>query len=88
MRNELNLRSYTYSELALRNGQEMEEMWIAYKGIIYDITNSRFWKNGRHYIDHWSGQDLTEELKLAPHSSKVLERFIVVGILEDYKKNI
>jgi predicted heme/steroid binding protein len=74
------LPAYNRFQLALRNGQDKPEIWIAYKGIIYDVTDSRLWRNGRHY-EHWAGQDLTEELKDAPHTEKVLEGWQVVGTL-------
>ena len=28
---------YTKSQLALRNGQDRDEIWVAYKGKIYDV---------------------------------------------------
>ncbi len=71
---------YSRGQLALRNGQDMEEIWVAYKGIIYDVTTSRLWRNGKHY-EHWAGQDLTDELEDAPHTAKVFERFEAVGKL-------
>lgn len=73
---------YSKSQLALRNGQDKEEIWIAYKGIIYDVSNSRLWKNGQHY-EHWAGQDLTDELNDAPHTEWVLDKFKVIGRLAD-----
>ena len=72
---------YKLSQLALRNGQDKPEIWCCYRGIIYDLSASRLWKNGFHY-EHWAGQDLTDELKDAPHSERVFERFEIVGILE------
>lgn len=72
--------SYTRSQLSLRNGVDKEEIWIAYSGVIYDVTRSRLWKNGTHY-EHWAGQDLTDELKDAPHTERVFEKFEVIGIL-------
>ena len=71
---------YTISQLALRNGQDRDEIWVAYKGIIYDVSASRLWKNGQHY-EHWAGQDLTSELNDAPHTATVFEKFPVVGSL-------
>lgn len=71
---------YTRSQLALRNGQDREEIWIAWEGRIYDVTHSRLWRNGKHY-EHWAGQDLTDELKDAPHTTGVFSRFPQVGIL-------
>ena len=69
---------YTISQLALRNGQDREQVWCAYKGLIYDVTKSKLWKNGKHY-EHWAGQDLTDEFKDAPHTVNVFDKFDVVG---------
>lgn len=71
---------YTKAQLALRNGQDKPEIWVAYKGLIYDVAPSRLWRNGKHY-EHWSGQDLTPELEGAPHTDKVFDRFTVIGKL-------
>lgn len=75
------MREYTKAQLALRNGQDKDEIWCAYQGVIYDLTRSRLWKNGKHY-EHWAGQDLTEELKDAPHTELVFQRFEIVGKLK------
>ncbi len=74
------MKSYTKSQLALRNGQDRDEVWVAYQGKIYDVSSSRLWKKGMHY-EHWAGQDLTDELPDAPHTDKVFEKFEQVGIL-------
>jgi predicted heme/steroid binding protein len=74
------LKVYTKNQLALRNGQDKDEIWVAYKGIIYEVTHSRLWRNGKHY-EHWAGQDLTEELADAPHNEQVFEKFKVIGTL-------
>ena len=71
---------YTVQQLALRNGQDRPEVWVAYKGLIYDLGKSRLWRNGQHY-EHWAGQDLTSELKKAPHTEFVFDKFKVVGKL-------
>ena len=74
------LHTYTRSQLALRNGQDRPEIWVAFQGLIYDMTQSKLWKNGKHY-EHWAGQDLTDELADAPHSEKVFEKFNPIGKL-------
>jgi predicted heme/steroid binding protein len=76
-----NLPIYSKSQLALRNGQDRDEIWVAYKGQIYDVGISRLWRNGKHY-EHWAGQDLTDELKDAPHTEKVFDKFVVIGLLK------
>ncbi|MDR6942671.1 cytochrome b5 domain-containing protein [Mucilaginibacter pocheonensis] len=75
------LPEYTRSQLALRNGQDKPQIWVAYKSIIYDVTESRLWRNGKHY-EHWAGQDLTHELVDAPHTHTVFEKFNKVGRLK------
>lgn len=78
--NDIELTSYSKSQLALRNGQDKPEIWVAFKGLIYDVTLSRLWRNGKHY-EHWAGQDLTEELADAPHSDAVFQKFKIIGKL-------
>ncbi len=79
-----NLPSYTTGQLALRNGQDKPEIWVAYKGLIYDVTESRLWRKGQHY-EHWAGQDLSEELSEAPHNASVFKRVKAVGVLKAYR---
>jgi predicted heme/steroid binding protein len=76
------MKEYTKAQLALRNGQDKDEIWCAYNGLIYDLTRSRLWRNGKHY-EHWAGQDLSDELKDAPHTDMVFQRFDIVGRLKD-----
>lgn len=79
----MELREFSLSQLALRNGQDRPETWVAYRGLIYDVSNSRLWRDGKHY-EHWAGQDLTDELKTAPHTAEVFSRMEVVGRLKSY----
>lgn len=74
------LPQITKAQLALRNGQDKDQVWIAYLGNVYDVTSSRLWMKGKHY-EHWAGQDLTDELKDAPHTEKVFEKLKIIGIL-------
>lgn len=76
----MELAVYSRSQLALRNGQDRPEIWVAYKGLIYDLSASRHWRKGLHY-NHWAGQDLTEELRDAPHNDAVFHRFEPIGRL-------
>ena len=49
-------------------------------GIIYDVTESRMWKGGKHGR-HLAGMDLSSALKQAPHGPEKLEAFPKVGAL-------
>ena len=74
------MKEITKSQLSLRNGQDRDEIWVAYEGKVYDVSESRLWHNGKHY-EHWAGQDLTPELENAPHTDKVFSRFQQIGVL-------
>ena len=74
------MKNYSRSQLALRNGQDKPETWVAYKQVIYDVSGSRLWRDGKHY-EHWAGQDLTEALVDAPHTDAVFEKFKPIGRL-------
>ncbi len=76
------MKNYSKQQLSLRNGQDKPEIWIAYKGNIYDVSNSKLWKFGKHY-EHWAGQDLTSELPDAPHTDRVFEKFSAIGHLNE-----
>jgi len=66
-------KEMTPEQLSAFDGKEGRPAYIAYKGLIYDITNSRLWKSGAHMMKHHAGNDLTGVLKLAPHGEdKVL----------------
>ncbi len=75
------MHTISKSALALRNGQDKPEIWVAFKGIVYDVSKSRLWRHGKHY-EHWAGQDLTNELKDAPHTQTVFDKFDIIGILK------
>jgi len=74
--------TYTKSQLALRNGVDKPEIWCAYQGNIYELNKSKLWRGGKHY-EHWAGQDLTDELKDAPHTETVFDKFKIVGLLKE-----
>ena len=74
------IKVITRTQLALRNGQDKPEVWVAYKGEVYEVSESRLWRQGKHY-EHWAGQDLTNELEDAPHTEEVFSRFKVIGKL-------
>jgi predicted heme/steroid binding protein/uncharacterized membrane protein len=63
----------TAEELHSFDGKEGRPAFIAYKGTIYDVTESKLWKEGSHARKHHAGSDLTDALKTAPHTEdKVL----------------
>ena len=73
----------TKEELAAFDGSDGRPVYVAVNKTIYDVSGSSYWAEGNHVGVHQAGHDLTEELKSAPHVRTVVERFPVVGRLEE-----
>ena len=65
-------RDLAYEELHTFDGKEGRPAYVVYKGLIYDVTASKLWKNGSHLSKHLAGHDLTDALKTAPHGEEKL----------------
>lgn len=76
-------RRISRHELARCNGKGGAPVFIAYQGKVYDLSGSFLWHRGKHQVVHKAGADLTASLALAPHGPELLERFPMVGLLED-----
>ena len=63
-------RDLAYEELHTFDGKEGRPAYVVYKGLIYDVTASKLWKNGSHLSKHLAGHDLTDALKTAPHGEE------------------
>ncbi len=75
------MKEFTTEELKKYNGVQKKEVYIAFQGIIYDLSGSFLWKNGKHQVSILAGLDLTKEIKKAPHNKDLLEGFPKIGIL-------
>jgi predicted heme/steroid binding protein len=71
------------SELQRCDGTRGRPVYIAYAGVVYDVTDCPKWRTGFHEQLHFAGQDLTGELPEAPHTTEVFTRPCVkrVGVL-------
>jgi predicted heme/steroid binding protein/uncharacterized membrane protein len=76
-------RSFNEAELAQYDGKEGRPAYVAYEGLIYDVTGSKLWRNGVHVRQHQAGEDLTAAMPAAPHDHSVMERWPVVGRLAE-----
>jgi len=75
------LKKFTLEELKQYDGKEGRPAYIAYKGKVYDVTDSYLWLEGDHQGQHVAGKDLSEEISFAPHGEETLERVKQVGVL-------
>jgi len=74
-------RKFTLKELEEYHGKGGKPTYIAYKGKVYDLSESSLWIGGDHMGSHQAGRDLTEELEIAPHGNEVLEKAKLIGVL-------
>jgi len=75
------LRKFTLEELKQFDGRDGRPAYFAYKGKVYDATESFLWINGDHQGQHEAGKDITNEMQFAPHGEEMLERVKPIGIL-------
>jgi predicted heme/steroid binding protein len=76
------------NQLKKYNGEDEDRMYIAYKGIVYDVTDCPKWRQGIHEGLHLPGQDLSFELDNgAPHAGGVFSHpcIKVVGRLDPFE---
>lgn len=74
------MKDMTLQELATFNGKNGQPAYVAYNGVIYDVTESAMWGDGDHEGMHFAGGDLTAEHDDAPHDVYVTD-FPEVGRL-------
>lgn len=78
-------RAITLLELRRHNGERGARCFVAFAGVVYDVTDCPKWRTGFHEQLHFAGQDLTSELPDAPHTVDVFQRPCVkrIGWLAD-----
>jgi predicted heme/steroid binding protein len=74
---------FTERELLRYNGDD-GPMYVAYQGVVYDVSECPKWRRGMHENLHFPGLDLSNEMPEAPHQQEVFRRPCVkrVGIME------
>jgi len=76
------MKEFDEAELAKFNGENGNPVYVAYKGKVYDVTESKLWRKGLHMKRHHAGGDLTGDIQGAPHEPDVLERYPQIGTLK------
>lgn len=77
--------AYTSEMLKEFDGKDGRKCYVAVKGVVYEIKDSNYWKNGEHTPSAGQGAcggDMTEAIKGSPHGESILQRLPKVGILQ------
>ena len=79
-------KTFTLADLAQFDGKDGRAAYVAVDGVVYDVTGSARWPEGRHFscnLDAMAGNDLSEEIGQAPANMRaLLGQMPVVGRLE------
>ncbi len=71
----------TEEELKRCDGQDGRPAYVAFRGKVYDVSQSQLWSGGMHRLRHQAGRDLTTDFGAAPHDETVFQRIPPVGTL-------
>ena len=82
IKEEAELKEFTPEALKQFNGENGQPIYVAHKGKVYDLSESKMWRKGMHMQRHQAGGDLTTDIQAAPHEPDVLERYPQVGVLK------
>ena len=74
---------FNASTLSAYNGKDGNPAYIAIEGVVYDVSDEPMWMDGIHQGRFEAGQDLTEQMKNAPHGFSKLTGLKEVGSYED-----
>ena len=75
------LPTFTLDELSEYDGKNGNKAYVAYEGIVYEVTDVPQWKEGEHF-GNVAGTDVTEAISKAPHGNSIFEKLEMVGKLE------
>ena len=76
------MKEFDLEDLAKFDGKEGRPIYVALHGKVIDVSESKLWKDGLHMKRHHAGNDLSTDIKAAPHTAEMLDRFPQVGILK------
>lgn len=76
-------KEFDQESLSGFDGRDGKAAYVARDGVVYDVSESRLWKNGEHMKRHQAGRDLSADISAAPHGEEVFERVTRVGTLAE-----
>jgi predicted heme/steroid binding protein len=74
------MKKFNENELKAFDGSKPDTpVYFAYRGKVYDATDSPLFKDGVHF-EHYAGCDLTDDIEEAPHGEDAFVELPVVGV--------
>ena len=72
-------RSGNKGSLAEYDGKEGRPAYFVFDNELFDVSESKMWRNGVHMGRHYAGTDLSSAVSDAPHGTEVLARIKKIG---------
>jgi predicted heme/steroid binding protein len=72
-------RSNNKDSLSKYDGKEGRSAYFVFNNELFDVSESKMWRNGVHMGRHYAGTDLSSEMADAPHGTEVFERVTKIG---------
>jgi predicted heme/steroid binding protein len=76
------MKEFDLESLSKFNGNEGQPSYIAYKGKVFDVSESKLWNTGLHMKHHPAGHDLTADIEAAPHGPEKMDLYPQVGTMK------
>jgi predicted heme/steroid binding protein/uncharacterized membrane protein len=74
------MKTYSAKELEESRTPDGHPTLVAVNGKVYDVSSSKMWKKGVHVRAHKAGEDLSLQIRSAPHGLEVMDRVEQVGL--------
>jgi predicted heme/steroid binding protein/uncharacterized membrane protein len=81
------MKNFSSTDIKVYDGKNGAPSYVAVEKKVYDVSGSSKWKDGTHMRRHQAGNDLTTDIKSAPHGLEVLDRVTLIGQLKTEAKN-
>ena len=83
----MNNIEFSTADLKRYYGTNGQPAYVVIKGMVYDVTDTDFWKNGSKNQSISAGDDVTDLVQKAPDKNNVTNSLRIVGkVIDDDKQ--
>lgn len=78
-------KTFTADTIKQYDGKDGHQCYVAVKGVVYEIKDSAYWKDGQHTPSDgrgYCGADMTSVISQSPHGESVLSSLPKVGVFQ------
>jgi predicted heme/steroid binding protein len=78
-------KTFTADSIKQYDGKDGHQCYVAVKGVVYEIKDNAYWKDGQHTPSDgrgYCGADMTNVISQSPHGESVLSSLPKVGVFK------